>query len=121
MRQKLFLLAAFALAASGCSVEAPDDSDGDEDVAEVDDAIAASVFYRSDQVSFGRAPSNTSDRSKDLHADFSDPAGDAAKVLKFLDDHPGFDKPLYLGCIHTWIYDVDATYRANVHTLVSRI
>jgi hypothetical protein len=115
----LLASAVLATCLSACSVEPPDAALEDEENST--DAVVASTFIRSDQLSFGRAPSNTSDRSKDIDPDFKDPAAGAAKVIAWLDDHPGFDKPLYLGCIHAWIYDTDATYRANVHTLVSKI
>jgi len=115
-----FAGAVLSFGALGCAVEPPDGS-GDEVDESVGDAIAASEFVRSDQVSFGRAPANTSDRSKELHPDFSDPTGDANKVIAWLDDHPEIKHPVYVGVIHAWIYDTDATYRANVHTLVSKI
>jgi hypothetical protein len=76
---------------------------------------------RSDQVSFGRAPDNTGELQAMVKDDFSDAAHSADQVIAWLHQHKGYPHPIYLGCIHTWIYDTDHTYRVNVHTLVSRV
>ena len=121
-------LAAFIvalLALNGCIAGQIGDSGeplaDEEAVGSEADAVGAAPFVRSDQVHFGRAPHNTGDLSQLVADDFSGPAKSAKAVNAWLDDHPGYDKPLYLGCIHTWIYDTDASYRANVHALVTAV
>lgn len=115
----LIAAAFLALGTASCVAEPMDDDV--EETAELSEELAAPVFIRSDQLSFGRAPSNTGDRSKGVNQEFTSPKQDADQVIEWLKDHPGYDNPLYLGCIHAWIYDTSHTYRSNIHTLASRI
>lgn len=115
----LFLAATVFSGAAGCVAETGD-APGEEPGAETD-ALTGAPFVRSDQVSFGRAPENTHDASSLVPDDFSDPKHAADEVIDWLKQHEGYPHPVYLGCVHTWIYDTDATYRANVHTLVATI
>src|SRR5438105_153370 len=93
----VFLLAAgLALSAGACA--APPDAAGDEDPGTLDESVSSAPFIRSDQVSFGRAPHNTGDLSKEISTDFTDPKKDAAHVIAWLKDHPSYEHPLYLGC-----------------------
>ena len=105
---------------SGCSVDSSDGMTPEEEQS-LADAITTPEFVRSDQVSFGRAPANTTELQALVHRDFSDPVSDANKVIAWIDAHPNAHDSVYLGDVQTWVYDVDATYRANVHTLVSHI
>lgn len=117
-RLALTLLAgSLALGSAACVAPVDDD----EDAAKTEDGLSASVFIRSDQLSFGRAPGNTSDLSKHVDPDFATPAEDAAYVIKWIKDHPTDKKPVYLGCIHAWIYDSSHDYRTNIHTLASKV
>jgi hypothetical protein len=107
-----------ALGAVGCVADASDDG---EDPAAEADALGVSVFTRSDQLSFGRAPTNISDRSKTIDQDYTTPDQDAEEVIHWLKAHPDYEHPLYLGNIHTWIYDTSHDYRVGIHTLASKI
>jgi hypothetical protein len=118
-RPSSLLLAACLAFGSAACVAAPID-DG-EDPAATTDALSVPVFVRSDQVSFGRAPENTSDLSKNVDPMFASPEKDAAYVTQWIEGHPNDHHPVYLGCIHAWIYDTSHDYRAAVHTLASKI
>jgi hypothetical protein len=115
----ILLSGSLALGALGCV--APVDDTADEASAAESDALAVPVFVRSDQLSFGRAPHNTGDLSKSIPEDFSNPEKAAQMVIDWLDAHPGYEDPIYLGCIHTWIYDTSHDYRVDIHTLASKI
>jgi hypothetical protein len=106
---------------AGCVGDPSDGGGASEEVDAENDAVAAALFVRSDQVSFGRAPANTGDLSDKIANDFSNPDDGAAKVIAWIKDHPGYEKPIYLGDIQTWVYDTSHTYRVNVHTLASKI
>lgn len=105
-----------SLATAACSGTPGDDVEGTSE-----EVSAAAVFIRSDQVSFGRAPINTKDLSNLVQPDFSKPDASAQQVIAWIKAQPNYAHPIYLGCVHTWIYDTDATYRANVHELVSKV
>lgn len=105
-----------SLATAACAGAPGDDLAGTSE-----EVTAAAVFIRSDQVSFGRAPTNTKDLSNLVQPDFSNPDASAQQVIAWIKGQPGFARPIYLGCVHTWIYDTDAVYRANVHALVSKV
>ena len=113
---------ALSSGALGCAAAPVDDvpAANEESSAEAD-AISVPVFLRSDQVSFGRAPSNTHDASKSVTADFSSPEKSAKEIINWLDKHPENKHPVYLGCIHSWEYDTSHTYRTDVHTLVTLV
>jgi hypothetical protein len=110
-------ITAASFGASGCIGEPVDE----ETPASGAEALSVPVFFRSDQVSFGRAPVNTGDLQKLVQDDFSGAEHSAQEVIAWIHANPNYPHPIYLGCIHTWIYDTDATYRADVHTLVSTI
>ncbi len=121
-QSSLVAIVATVVALGGCiagQIGEPEEADGT--VGSDGEAVAAAVFVRSDQVHFGRAPHNTGDLSQLVNDDFSNPGKAAKAVNAWLDEHPGYRLPIYLGCIHTWIYDTDATYRANVHALAAEI
>ncbi len=121
------LLVALAGAASsgaiGCVAAPIDDAaaNADEESSAEADAISVPVFLRSDQVSFGRAPSNTHDASRSVTADFSSPEKSAKEIISWLDQHPDNKNLICLGCIHAWLYDTSHTYRTDVHTLVTLV
>jgi hypothetical protein len=116
----LGLAGAVSIGACGCAAD-PSDDETAEDVGTNADAVTVPVFVRSDQVSFGRAPSNTGDQSSKVNPDFSNADQAATEIIAWIKDHPGYDKPIYLGCVHAWDYNASHTYRTNVHTLVSKI
>jgi len=113
------VLTAFTLALGIAGCGASDGSDPNAAAAE-EDLSAGGPFVRSDQVHLGRAPRNTLDLQKSVADDFSKPSATADAIVAELKAKPT-PYPVYLGNIHTWVYDVDPTYRANVHTLASRV
>ncbi|MFT3764224.1 MAG: hypothetical protein QM820_01690 [Minicystis sp.] len=121
LRSRLAILTfgALALGMTGCVADASDIDD--EEVAAESEAIKGTAFLRSDQLSFDRAPHNTGDQSKGLSVDFTDPEHDAEKVIAWIEDHPKYENPIYLGNIHAWIYDTSHDYRVHIHTLASKI
>jgi hypothetical protein len=112
------LTACLAAGSAGCVATSATD---DEDPAQSAEAVSVPVFVRSDQLSFGRAPANTSDLSKHVDPDFATPDEDAAYAIKWIEAHPKNEHPVYLGCIHAWLYDTSHAYRASIHTLASKI
>jgi hypothetical protein len=114
------LVAVLSFALAACAGGPMDDLPEDTATSSTD-ALTPWAFVRSDQVSFGRAPTNTSDLSSMVAPDFSGAQHSANEVIAWIDAHPKDEHPIYLGCIHTWVYDTDAAYRANVHTLVSKV
>lgn len=117
-------LAASVLAlAVGCGTSADDASAGqDEPVAESADALSApKAFVRSDQVHLGRAPSNTLDLQALVPPDFTHPAEAAASVVARHREHPTDARPIYLGNIHSWVYNADVRYRADLDTLAAAV
>ncbi|MEO6575411.1 MAG: hypothetical protein ABIP89_16305, partial [Polyangiaceae bacterium] len=97
------------LAATACgAADAGDSSD------QIDEELTkAPVFVRSDQVHYGRAPANTEDLEAlvDLET-LSHPIDRANAVIKWIAANPNSDKPIYLGCIHTWVYTSSASFRS---------
>ena len=125
------LLASFALFVSvaaaalpfGVGCAGPDDpATADEPVAESADALSApKSFTRSDQVHLGRAPANTLDLHDLVSDDYSDPKVSAARVIARHREHPTDARPIYLGNIHSWVYNADARYRADINTLAETV
>jgi len=113
-------LAVALTGSTGCAVDSSSDLSPDAEQA-LADALTTPEFVRSDQVSFGRAPQNTAELQSLVHPDFSNASADAKKVIAWLDAHPNVHESVYLGDVQTWVYDTDANYRANVHTLVSTV
>jgi len=113
------LLALLALAAGSVACGGADGEDAATGASE-EEVNAGTPFVRSDQVHLGRAPRNTLDLGHDVTDDFSTPNAVADKVIAELKESPT-PYPVYLGNIHTWVYDANATYRANVHTLATRV
>ena len=112
------LLAIAVPVAVGCS--APDGSE--EPAAESADALSTpKAFVRSDQVHLGRAPSNTLDLQDLVPADFTHPAAAAAKVVARHREHSTDARPIYLGNIHSWVYNADARYRADLNALAAAV
>lgn len=102
---------------------APPDGQGETPASAQSDLAAARVFHRSDTLSFGRAPSNTEDLSQiaDVADDFSNVDAAVERAMEWVATHPTVEKPLYLGGIHTWIYDEDGGYRARIEELASKV
>ncbi len=112
-------LAVFALSVASAACGGSEGGDGATSASE-DEINAGTPFVRSDQVHLGRAPRNTLDLQHDVTDDFSRPNAAADKAIAELRATPT-SYPVYLGNIHTWVYDADAAYRANVHTLAARV
>jgi len=130
MRAPLASLVAFvALAASvltlgvGCGSSADDAAaSAGEPVGESADALSApKAFVRSDQVHLGRAPSNTLDLQALVTPDFTHPVEAAAAVVARHREHPTDARPIYLGNIHSWVYNADVRYRADINTLAAAV
>lgn len=123
------LAAACVLAAAGaigCADIDPDALPGDEmdnvDEATTADAISArTVFVRSDQVHLGRAPANTQDLHELVADDFANPAQTASAVLARLADRPMDRRPVYLGNVHSWVFNASGAYRANIAALARAV
>jgi hypothetical protein len=129
MRRSLASLDAVAYAvltlAVGCGAGVDDSTasaSGDELVAESADALSApEAFVRSDQVHLGRAPSNTLDLQDLVAPNFAHPAEAAARVVARHREHPTDARPIYLGNIHSWVYNADVRYRADLNTLAAAV
>jgi hypothetical protein len=121
MRPFLRYLALVVPLATGCGSSDP--SADDAPLETTDEALAAPVFHRSDQVHFGRAPMNTDDVSHeiDIADDFSNGPAAASRAIAWAKAHPASPRPMYLGGIHTWLFDTDAGYRARVEQLASKV
>jgi hypothetical protein len=117
------LASAVLTLAAGCDAGSEDPStsgSADELVGESADALnAPKAFVRSDQVHLGRAPSNTLDLQDSVTPDFSHPAAAAARVVARHREHPTDARPIYLGNIHSWVYNADVRYRADLNTLAA--
>ena len=121
LRVAALLAGALALGSAGCAAASPDQASESELQAAEGEALAAALFVRSDQVDYGRAPLNTGDLQGLVNEDFSSPTASADKVVAWIEAHPSYAHPIYLGNIHTWIYDTNATYRQDVAVLATRI
>ena len=126
MRRSLALViltAAVLTLAVGCGAGADDASaSADELVAESADALTSpKVFVRSDQVHLGRAPSNTLDLQALVTPDFTHPGESAARVVARHREHPTDTRPIYLGNIHSWVYNADVRYRADLNALAAAV
>jgi hypothetical protein len=115
MRETLLLTLLFSMTAAACG--AGDGVDGDGTSA--DEIRPATVFVRSDQVHYGRAPANTVDLSAMVDPDR--PLASAEDVIAYVRDHDADARPVYLGCVHAWLFNDDASYRTNWQTLASHV
>jgi hypothetical protein len=115
------ILALFASMSGVAACGGADDGADPGATASSEEEISAAIpFVRSDQVHLGRAPRNTLDLQASVTPDFSKPDAAADAVIAALKAKPT-PYPVYLGNVHTWVYESDASYRANIHTLASRV